>query len=159
MGDTNGLTHVSLLSPGYLDYEAPPTTDISLRRGFTWRLLWRRFLPTSCSRFRQRQIPPFKTITNVLRFCVNLLVIFGYFGKDIFFFLKDRLNWGKDELMQIWWVWKIEIWSEELVDWHQTVSHQPGGSLAGVNCLVAFPAHFNLHNSFLKLLLISLLFR
>ena len=38
MGDTSGVTHVSVLSPGYLNYEAdigaPPTTDISLRRGF-----------------------------------------------------------------------------------------------------------------------------
>ena len=31
------------------------------------------------------------SLTTVWRFCVNLWVIFGHFGKEIFF-LKDRLN-------------------------------------------------------------------
>ena len=29
-------------------------------------------------------------------------------------------------MLKIWWIWKIEIWSEELVDGHQTVPNQPG---------------------------------
>ena len=29
-------------------------------------------------------------------------------------------------MLKIWWIWKIEIWSEELVDGHQTVPYQPG---------------------------------
>ena len=32
-------------------------------------------VPTSRSHFKQRQIPPFRTLTNVLRFCVNFWVI------------------------------------------------------------------------------------
>ena len=46
------------------------------------------FVPISCSRVRQRQIPLLKTLTNVLRFCVHFWVIFGHFGKEIIF-LKD----------------------------------------------------------------------
>ena len=67
--------------------------------------------------------------------------------------------------MKFWWIWKIEIWSEELVDGHQTVPYQPGalflgggGGGGGVNCLVVFPTHFNPNNSLLILLQISLLF-
>ena len=56
-----------------------------------------------------RQITLFqKTVTNVLRFCVNFWVIFEHFGKAIFFFLKDRLSSGKDEMLKILWIWKIE---------------------------------------------------
>ena len=29
-------------------------------------------------------------------------------------------------MLKIWWILKIVIWSEELVDGHQTVSYQPG---------------------------------
>ena len=28
-------------------------------------------------------------------------------------------------MLKIWWIRKIEIWSEELVDGHQTVPYQP----------------------------------
>ena len=64
-------------------------------------------------------------------------------------------------MLKIWWIWKIEISSEKLVDWHQTVPHQPGALFfleggGGVNCLVVFPTHFNLNNSLSKLLQISL---
>ena len=27
-------------------------------------------------------------------------------------------------MLKIWWIWKIEICSEELVDWHQTAAYQ-----------------------------------
>ena len=37
------------------------------------------------SRVKQRRIPLFKTLTNVLRFCVNFWLIFGHFGKEIIF--------------------------------------------------------------------------
>ena len=50
--------------------------------------------------------------------------------KDIVF-SKDRLNWGKYELLKIWWIWKIEIWSEELVDGYHTVACQPGALIWG----------------------------
>ena len=43
------------------------------------------FVPISRSRFKQRQIPPLRTFTNVLRFCVNFWMIFGHFVNDIFF--------------------------------------------------------------------------
>ena len=32
-------------------------------------------------------------------------------------------------MLKIGWIWKIEIWSEELVDGHQTVPYQPGALL------------------------------
>ena len=59
-------------------------------------------------------------------------MIFGHFGKEIFF-SKNRLNWGKYEILKIWWIWKIEIWSEELVDGYKTVPHQPGALWAWRN--------------------------
>ena len=39
-------------------------------------------------------------------------------------------------MLKIWWIWKIEIWSEELIGGYQTVSYQPdalfwGGQLSG----------------------------
>ena len=60
--------------------------------------------------------------------------------------------------MKVWWILKIEIWSEELVDGHQTVPYQPGALFSEVNCLVVFPTHFNPNNSLLILLQISFLF-
>ena len=47
------------------------------------------------------------------------------------FFSKDRLNWGKYEILKIWWIWKIEIWCEELEDGYQTVPYQPGALIWG----------------------------
>ena len=52
---------------------------------------------------------------------------------------------------------KFEV-KNSVVDGHQTVHYQPGALFCGVNCLVVFPTHFNLNNSLLKLLQISLLF-
>ena len=43
------------------------------------------FVPISCSRVKQLQIPLLKTLTSVLQFCVNLWVILGHFGKEIIF--------------------------------------------------------------------------
>ena len=80
----------------------------------------------------------FKTSTNVLWSCVNFGFFWGILGKRDFF-LKDGLNWGKYEMLKIWWIWKIGIWSEELVDGHQKVPYQPGALFWGVNCLVVFP--------------------
>ena len=34
-------------------------------------------------------------------------------------------------MLKIWWFWKIEIWSEELVDGYQTVPYQPGDLIWG----------------------------
>ena len=34
-------------------------------------------------------------------------------------------------MLKIWWIWKIEIWSEELVDEYQTVPYQPGALIWG----------------------------
>ena len=62
----------------------------------------------------------------------------AFWERDIFFW-KDGLNWGKYEMLKIWWIWKIGIWSEELVDGHQKVPYQPGALFWGVNCLVVFP--------------------
>ena len=42
-------------------------------------------LPISRSRFKQHQIPQLNSLTNVWQFCVNFWVIFGRFGKEIFF--------------------------------------------------------------------------
>ena len=46
-------------------------------------------------------------------------------------FKADRLNWGKYEMLKIWRIWKIEIWSEELVHGYQTVPYQPGTLFGG----------------------------
>ena len=85
----------------------------------------------------------------------GFVIIFGHFRKEIFFFSKI-LKWGKYVMLKIWWIWKIKIWSQELVDGHQTVPYQPGalffwggGGGWGVNCLVVFPTHFNPNNSLL----------
>ena len=40
-------------------------------------------------------------------------------------------KYGKYEMLKIWWIWKIEIWSEELVDGYQTVPYQPGALIWG----------------------------
>ena len=116
------------------------------------------FLPICRSRFKKHRIPPLISLTNVLRVFEDFWVIFGHFVKEIFFF-DNRLNWGKYEILKTWWIWKVENWSEELVDGHQTVPYQPGAFFWGVNCLVVFPTHVNPNNSFLKLFQISLLFR
>ena len=50
------------------------------------------FLPISRSRFKQRKISMLISLSTVWQFCVNFWVIFGHFGKEIFFFKKDRLN-------------------------------------------------------------------
>ena len=34
-------------------------------------------------------------------------------------------------MLKIWWILKVEIWSEELVDGHQTVPYQPGAFFLG----------------------------
>ena len=61
-------------------------------------------------------------------------------------------------MLKIWRIWKIEIWSEELVHGYQTVLYQPGLFLEGVYCLVVFQTYFNPNNSLLIILQISLLF-
>ena len=61
-------------------------------------------------------------------------------------------------MLMIWWIWKIEIWSEKLVDGYQTVPYQPGALIWVVNCLVVFPTHLNPNNSLLIILQIPLLF-
>ena len=52
-------------------------------------------------------------------------------------------------MLKIWRIWKIEIWSEELVDGYQTVPYQPGTLFGGVYCLVVFQTYFNPNNSLL----------
>ena len=63
-------------------------------------------------------------------------------------------------MLKIWWIWKIEIWSKELVDGHETVLYKPGalfllgeggGEGGEVNPLVVFthfPTHFNRYTPF-----------
>lgn len=50
-------------------------TEILVKAGFYLKTvltsLDMTFLPMSCSRFKEREIPLFKTIANVLRFCIN----------------------------------------------------------------------------------------
>ena len=59
------------------------------------------FVPISRLLFKQRQIPPLRTFSNVLRFRVRFWMIFGHFGNEIFFFSKDRLNLGEYEMLKI----------------------------------------------------------
>ena len=99
------------------------------------------FVPISRSRFKQCQIAPLRTFTNVLRFCVNFWMIFGHSVNEIFF-SKDRLKWGKYEVLKIWWIWKIEFWSEELIDGHQTVPYKPGALFRGVQLSGRVPNPF-----------------
>ena len=63
-------------------------------------------------------------------------------------------------MLTILWIWKIEIWCEELVDGYQTVPYQPGALIWGGQryCLVVFPTYFNPNKSLLIILSISLLF-
>ena len=44
---------------------------------------------------------------------------------------------------------EIEIWSEDLVDGHQTIPYQPGALFWG--SLVVFPTHFNPNSSLFKI--------
>ena len=74
--------------------------------------------------------------------------ICAFWESDIFF-SKDRLNWGKYETSKIRWIWKIEIWSEELVDGYQTVLSNLGLSFGLTSCLAMIPTHFNPNNSLL----------
>ena len=54
-------------------------------RSFTWRLFWRCLTWRFCQSFKQRQIPPFKTITNVLQFLCKFLADFwAHWEWDIF---------------------------------------------------------------------------
>ena len=53
-----------------------------------------------------------------------------FWERDIVF-SKNRFNWVKYEKLKIWWIWKIEIRSEELVDGYQTVPYQPGALFFG----------------------------
>ena len=34
-------------------------------------------------------------------------------------------------MLKIWWIWKIEIWSEDLIDGHQIVPYEPGALFRG----------------------------
>ena len=78
-------------------------------------------------------------------------------------------------MSKIWWIWKIEIWSEELIDGYQTVLYQPGalywgGQLSGsvsysfqssipFNITSNFtPIHVYLHFNYQKLTLLNLLY-
>ena len=66
--------------------------------------------------------------------CKVLGDFWAFWERD--FVSTDRLNWGKSEMLKIWWIWKIGIWSEELVDGYKTVAYQAGvlccgGQLSG----------------------------
>ena len=84
---------------------------------------------------------PFQGTLNLSAYFINRCLVvlckflgdFGYFGKaiDNFDLSKGRLNWGRYEMLKIWWIWKIAIWSEELADGYQTVSYQPGALIWG----------------------------
>ena len=58
----------------------------------------------------------------------------------------------------MWWICKIEIWSEELIGGYQTVRYQPEALFWGGQLSVVFSTQFNPYNSLLKLRQISLLF-
>ena len=45
-------------------------------------------------------------------------------------------------MLKIWLIWKTEIWSEELVDGHQTVPFQPGALFWGVQLSGSIPNEF-----------------
>ena len=72
-----------------------------LRRGYTW------------SNARSLCLYCHKHCLAVL--CKCLGDFWAFWEKDIFSQRIARLNWGKYEMLKIWWMWKIEIWSEELV--------------------------------------------
>ena len=102
------------------------------RRGYTWRLFWRRLIRPFCHisvTIQATPNPSAYSINHCLAVCVNFWVIFGHFGKEIFF--SERLNWGKYEMLKIWWIWKTEIWSEDLVHGHLNIPQYscPSGAL------------------------------
>ena len=54
-------------------------------------------------------------------------------------------------MLKIWWIWKIEIWSEEVVDGYQTVPYEPGalfgggllsGSVSNSNLILTIPFQY-----------------
>ena len=61
-------------------------------------------------------------------------------------------------MLKIWRIWKIEIWSEELVHGYQTVPYQPGTLFGGGLLSEVCQTYFNPNNSLLFILQISLLF-
>ena len=48
----------------------------------------------------------------------------GFYDSYFLFHLKY-------EMLKNWWIWKIEIWCEELVYRYQTVPYQPGALIWG----------------------------
>ena len=61
----------------------------SLKAGFHLKAVFMSFnmafVPISRSRFKQCQIAPLRTFTNVLRFCLIFWMIFGHSVNEIFF--------------------------------------------------------------------------
>ena len=82
---------LSLSSPNRVDTRQVGRLKSDIKAGFHLKAVFTSlnvaFVPISRSRFKQRQIPPLRTFTNVLRFCVNFWMIFGH-SVNVIFFLK-----------------------------------------------------------------------
>ena len=69
--------------------EWPSFRSLAFKAGFHLKAVFMSFnvafVPISRSRFKQCQIAPLRTFTNVLRFCVNFWMIFGHSVNEIFF--------------------------------------------------------------------------
>ena len=110
-----------------------------IRQGYTWRLFWRRL--TICDHI----LVTFQATLNLSAYFINhcLAVLCKFLGEFWAFWERDISSqswgdWGKYEMLKIWWIWKIKI-----EDVYQTVPYQPIGlSFGVVNCLVVFPTQF-----------------
>ncbi len=102
---------------------------IDLRRGYTWRLIRRRLT--------RHFLNIWVIFQATLNLCLAVLCKFlgdfwEFWERDIFFFSKDIVNLRKIWNVElIWWIWKIEIWSEELEDGYQTFPLPTWGSHLG----------------------------
>ena len=126
-------------------WRASGASERQHKRGYTWRLFWHRLTQPFCQYLGHVSSDAkslCSSLTSVWWFCVNFL------GKR-YSFSKDRLNWGKYEMLKIWWIWKIEIWSEELVDRYQTFPYQPGALIWGGQLSGSVSNPFNSINSLL----------
>ena len=83
-----------------------------LRQGYTWRLFWRGLTRPFCQYLghvssNAKSLCSF-TLTTVRRCCVNSWWFLGICGKR-YFFSKDRLNWGKFEMLKICLICKLKF--------------------------------------------------
>ena len=88
-------------------WRASGASERQHKRGYTWRLFWHRLTQPFCQYLGHvsSDAKSFcSSLTSVWWFCVNFLVIFGHFGKEIFFlkgWVKLRKIRNVEDLMDL----------------------------------------------------------